>query len=305
MINYRKILRSRKLRLKIIEMLAWVPDSVMLPIQYWVQLGRWPNLKKPRRYTEKMQCYKMRYHNPIMIPCVDKYDVREFVKSRGLEHILNEVYGVYERPNEVDFGCLPNQFVCKDTLGSGSNTVVVCKDKNELDITSLKEQMNVWVSKNVHIKSGGREWPYYEGKDSRILIEKLLSTSDPKGLKDYKFFCFNGRVHFLYLSQGLDQIDTASISFVDLNWNQLPFRRLDFPPFAQLPKRPDNFEEMVKIAETLSEGFPHVRVDLYDIDDNQIVFGEMTFYNSSGYMRLSPDEYDFKIGDMFDISSFM
>ncbi len=302
MINYRNIIKSRDLRLKILDWLSWVPDSMMLRFQYYIQLGRRLNLKHPRRYTEKIQYYKIHYKNPLLIPCVDKYDVREYVRDCGLDYILNELYGIYEHADEVDFKRLPDEFVCKDTLGGGSNGVVVVKSKSKYDIPKLKKQMETWVTKDVHIKGGGREWPYYAGKHCRILIEKLLKTDDPKGLKDYKFFCFQGKAEFLYVSQGLDQIETASISFLDMNWQMLPFRRMDFPPFPSLPEKPSNFDEMKQVAERLAKDFPHVRVDLYNLD-GRIVFGELTFYNSSGYMRFEPDEYDFIVGNMFDLSS--
>ena len=303
MINYRNIIKSRDLRLRILNALSWVPDSLMLRVQYMIQMGHWLHLRHPKRYTEKIQYYKIHYKNPLLIPCVDKYDVREYVKSCGLEDILNEVYGCYEKSIDIDFDKLPNEFVCKDTLGGGSNGVILCRDKRTLDIPSLKEIMDSWTSKDAHVKGGGREWPYYKGKNCRILIEKLLKTKDNGDLKDYKFFCFNGEVKFLYVSQGLDHIETASISFLSKDWSWMPFRRMDFPPLDVLPEKPACYDKMIEVAERLSKGFPHVRVDLYDIDGN-IVFGELTFYNSSGYMRLSPDKYDYVVGDMFDISDF-
>ena len=31
------------------------------------------------------------------------------------------------------------------------------------------------------------------------------------------------------------------------------------------------------------------------------LFGEITFYNDSGYMKYDPDEFDFIAGDMFEL----
>lgn len=303
MLNYRNIIKSRELRMRILNILAWIPDAFMLRMQYMLQMGHWLNLKKPKRYSEKIQYYKLFYNNPVLIQCVDKYDVREYVKSCGLGCILNDVYGIYDNSSEINFEILPEEFVCKDTLGAGSNAVILCRSKSDIDIPSLISQMDTWTSKNVHIKSGGREWPYYSGKNSRIIIEKLLKTSDSSELKDYKFFCFHGEVKFLYVSEGLDKAETASVSFLSKEWEFLPFRRLDYPPLHNLPQKPNTLNSMIEVAERLSKDFPHVRVDLYDID-GKIIFGELTFYNSSGYMRLSPDKYDFKIGEMFDICGF-
>ena len=55
---------------------------------------------------------------------------------------------------------------------------------------------------------------------------------------------------------------------------------------------------MIEIAEILSKDFPHVRVDLYNIK-GKITFGELTFYNSSGYTVFNPDNFDYILGENF------
>ena len=60
---------------------------------------------------------------------------------------------------------------------------------------------------------------------------------------------------------------------------------------------------MKLLAEGLSRNFPHVRVDLYNIA-GKIYFGELTFYDGSGYMTFNPDSFDEEMGRNFDISSF-
>ena len=67
------------------------------------------------------------------------------------------------------------------------------------------------------------------------------------------------------------------------------------PIEVSLLKRPENFEEMKQIAATLSKGFPHVRVDLYSVD-NKTYFGELTFFDSSGYDNMSSDSVDLEWG---------
>jgi hypothetical protein len=57
---------------------------------------------------------------------------------------------------------------------------------------------------------------------------------------------------------------------------------------------------MMEMAENLSAEFPHVRVDLYNID-GQIYFGELTFFNASGYMKFEPDAFDFEMGEKFKL----
>ena len=116
MIDYKKILKNQKVRFRILNLLSWIPDKTMVKLQYRIKLGRKLNLKNPERFTEKLQWYKLYYRDPIMHQCVDKYEVRKYVESKGLKNILNELYGVYDGPEEINFEKLPKKFVIKTTI---------------------------------------------------------------------------------------------------------------------------------------------------------------------------------------------
>ena len=140
--DYKKIIKNQTTRLKILRLLSFVPDRLMLKIQYFIKFKRRLNLNNPRRFTEKIQWYKLYYKNPLMIKCADKNDVREYVKSKGLEKYLIPCYGVYNSPEEIDWDSLPNQFVMKDTLGSGGHSVQIIKDKEHENLNMLREFAN-------------------------------------------------------------------------------------------------------------------------------------------------------------------
>ena len=144
--NYRNIIKSRELRVKLLTFLGWIPDSVMLRLQYWLQTGRKLNLKNPKRFTEKLQLYKMKYRNPDMLRCTDKYEVRKYIEEKGLGEYLIPLIGVYNSVDEIDYTNLPNQFVAKTTDGGGGNQVLICKDKNALSEQNLKRRLNGWMS---------------------------------------------------------------------------------------------------------------------------------------------------------------
>ena len=57
---------------------------------------------------------------------------------------------------------------------------------------------------------------------------------------------------------------------------------------------------MINIAEKLSAPFPHVRVDLYNINGT-VIFGELTFFTNSGVIPFDPDSFDFEIGEAFEV----
>ena len=125
---------------------------------------------------------------------------------------------------------------------------------------------------------------------------------ESEGLKDYKFYCFNGEPKFLYVSQDLDNHEKGRISFVTMDWEFAPFHRNDYKPFEQLPEKPKNFDKLKDYAAKLAKGHAYMRVDLYDVNDT-IYFSELTFYPGSGYTELEPAIWDEKLGDMLELPS--
>lgn len=298
MMDYKKIFKTESSRKRILEALNFIPDKTMVKIQYRIKLNRKLNLKNPQRYSEKLQWYKLYYRNPLMSVCADKFDVRDYVKSKGLAHILNENYGVYDSADDIDYDVLPTKFILKDTLGGGGRSMLFVTDKDELDIEQAKTTMQQWTNAAVKKKSLGREW-VYQGKKHRIIAEKYLEGDESGDLPDYKFFCFNGRVFCSYhMVNYTMHHEEGILGFLDRDFNLLPAHRADFKAMTVQPPKPKNYEKMVEMAECLSEGFPHVRVDFYNID-GKIVFGEMTFFNASGYTIFEPDEFDFELGKQF------
>lgn len=296
--DYKKIIKRKEVRFTMLRMLSFVPDGLMVRLQYYIKLRRWPNLKHPTRFSEKLQCYKLRYHNPLLGQCVDKYTVRQYVQSKGLGDILNELYGVFDRADDIPFEHLPNRFVIKTTdgLGAGVN-VMICTDKTCLDITATVKKVNSWL--NMKLMNPGREWAYSQINQSRIIVEKYIDSAGNKdGLIDYKFFCFDGEPHYMYIIRGRKLGEGAFLGIYDIKYNKLNVYRCDEKRAIEPQPIPENYERMVEIARQLSSDFPHVRVDLYNVE-GKIIFGELTFYDGSGYMSYDPDSFDIEMGRLF------
>lgn len=292
--GYKNIIKSKSMRLKVLGFLSFVPDKLMIPLQYRIKTGHHLNLKNPVRYTEKVQWYKLNYRKKIMTNCSDKYMVRKFVEKRGLGHILNTLYAVYNSPDEIDFDSLPNSFAMKMNVGSGMNYFVA--DKTKENIEKLRGLAEKWFSADSY--SYGREWCYCDIKP-RIIFEELLPMNEYDDLPDYKFFCFDGEPFCLYtMIDYTKNHDNGKLGFYDTKFNLLPYYRKDFKPIVEQVPIPKNFNKMVEYAKILSKEFPHVRVDFYNIE-GRIVFGELTFYNASGYTVFEPDEFDYILGKQF------
>ena len=299
MFDYKKLIKNRTIRMKILHLLDFIPDSLMLKFQYFIQTGNKLNLKNPQRYTEKIQWYKLYYRNPLMKQCVDKYDVRQYVEQCGLKEILNECYGVFDNAEDVDFNKLPNSFVLKDTLGGGGNDIIIVKNKNKLNINETIERMKEWTNYPYKGKHPGREWAY-EGKKHRIIVEKYLTDlNQPNGIMDYKFFCFNGKIFCSYLLKNTESHDMSQLAFFDKDFNALNVYRPSYAkPLISIQEKPLHYDKMLIYAEKLSSKFPAARIDFYNLS-GRIIFGEITFFTASGYISFVPDKFDFILGKEF------
>ena len=157
MIKYQKILKSRNLRRKLLALFSFIPDKIMLRIQYYIKMGRRLDLKTPTRYTEKIQWYKLNYHNPLLPSLVDKYDVKDYIRKMNLEDCLVEDYGVYDNYDDIRWDVLPSSFVIKDTLGGGSLSVIIVKDKKSFSQEKIRSIIDRWVRSEHRKKTDGRD----------------------------------------------------------------------------------------------------------------------------------------------------
>ena len=300
--NYKNIIRSRRLRLIILQMLSWVPDSIMIRLQYWLHNGRFLNINNPKRFTEKIQWYKLYYRNPILWRCVDKYEVREYLREKGYSHYLNELYCIENNIENIDFTHLPERYVVKATSGGGSNWVYVCKNNNAESQSEILKRFK-GVGGQTNKLNPGREWAYEKMPPNRIMVEEFIYPEKGQDcLTDYKFYCFGGKP--MYCQVIADRTTKETIDFYDMDWNHMHFYGLnpECKQSVQTRHKPKGYDEMIKLASELSQDFPFVRVDLYNVD-GRIYFGELTFYPASGYGAFTPDNIDFEIGDLFVLPS--
>lgn len=273
-----------------------LPDDKYLKYRYRIQLGKKLDLDNPKTFNEKMQWLKLHDRNPKYIKMVDKYEAKKYVSEIiGDEYIIPTI-GIYDSFDEIDFNNLPNKFVMKCTHDSGC--IIICKDKKKLDIEQAKQKFNKGLKRNYYF--GGREWPYKELKP-RIIIEEYMNDGINEQLNDYKLMCFNGKVESCFVcSERNNKKDGLAVTFFDKKWNKMPFKR-HYRNSNKEIKKPINYNKMIELAEILSNGIPFLRVDFYEIK-GKIYFGELTFYPGSGFEEFSPEEWDYKLGEMIDIS---
>lgn len=295
----RKILNAIKqpkiLFTLILNKMKFLPDKTYLKLRYRVEFGKKLDLKNPKSFNEKLNWLKLYDRKPIYNTMVDKYEVRKYISETIGEEYLIPLIGIWNSFDEIDFDALPEQFVLKCTHDSGS--VVICKDKSKFDYNAAKRKLERKFNKNLYWWA--REWVYKDIKP-RIIAEKYMNDGIHDDMVDYKFFCFNGKPEYIYVSENLSDHKNGAISFYDMDFNEAPFRRTDFKKLDHAPEKPESFDKMVELAKILSKDHYFLRVDFYDIC-GKIYFGELTFCPAAGYMPIVPQEWDYKLGEMLDI----
>lgn len=273
-------------------------DANYLKVRFRLLMGKKLDLKNPRTFSEKIQWLKLYDRNPEYTKMVDKYAVKEYVsKIIGTEYII-PTFGVWDKPEDIDWGSLPNQFVLKTTHGGGSNGVVICKDKSLFNCQEAIEKLKRNMFSDWRIEM---EWPY-KNVPRRIIAEEYITPANGvKDLPDFKWYCFNGVPKYCQVIQ--DRSSKETIDFFDTEWKHQDF--IGFNPQARNaiyePKRPKNLNTQIKIAQLLSAKIPFARVDLYEVED-KVLFGEITFYPLSGMGTIKPCEYEYELGKMININ---
>ena len=279
--------------------LSFLPDKLYLSLRYRCKMGYWIDWKNPKTFTEKIQWLKINNRKPEYTRMVDKLAVKEYVAGIIGEEYIIPTLGVWDKPEEIDWESLPDQFVLKTTHGGGGGGVVICRDKKTFDRWKAIEKLT--ESLNSDIYKSFREWPYKD-VPKRVIAEKFMTPErNPAsvGLLDYKFFCFNGKVRFFKVDFG--RFVEHHANYYDTDGNLLPFGEKDFEPDSTYPiELPDNLSEMISLAERLSENEPFLRVDFYNVKGN-IYFGELTFYPASGMGKWTCEDADYVIGKMLTV----
>ena len=267
----------------------FLSDESYLKLKFRHRVGYSLNLDNPRSFNEKLQWLKLYDKHPEYTRMVDKATAKDYVAGIVGEKYIIPTLGVWNSVDGIDWDGLPDQFVVKLTGDSGG--VVVCKDKKSFDRRAAIKKLKMH-GERTHVKYS-KEYPYKD-VPQRYIAEQYMEDESGVELKDYKFFCFEGKPRFLFVATGRQNNDTR-FDFYDMDFNHLPV--LNGHPNADVwPTKTENFDEMIQVAERLSQGMPHVRVDLYNCN-GKIYFGELTFFHWSGMVPFEPVEWDYKFGE--------
>ena len=250
-------------------------------------LGYWPRIRTPRSLNEKIMHRMLFTDNEFYSKIADKWEVREYVDEKIGDHILTDVPHVTDDPETIPFDDLPQKFVIKPTHSCGN--VIIVEDKDKRDFNGIKDTCQTWL--NTKYGDNTNEY-WYQDIKPQILIEEYIESGERKAPLDYKFFVFHGEVKFIQIDFG--RFSEHKMTLYSPKWEMLDFKK-DYPRGPDLEK-PSDLEQMREMAETLGEDFEFARVDLYNPNEGEIRFGEITLSPGAGHSGFDPTQADFEVG---------
>lgn len=265
---------------------------------YIKTFGEIPDFENPKTFSEKLIFLKMYYNNLLQNVCADKYSVCSYIKQCGYPDIIKIMYRVYNNIDEINLDDLPDKFFIQCSHTQGFNFVV---DKSDSEQFEEIKKIYRPIMKRKHYKPLRENC--YKNIVPRIICSEYLEEKGVESLTDYKFYCFDGEAKYFMVSYGEFSHNVKNHKF-DMNWNSIDhlFKKKESIDKNSI-RRPFNFNKMVEIAERLSKPFPHVRVDLYNIN-GRIIFGEMTFYSNGGFVNIYSKEMDKQIASWIDLEKY-
>lgn len=301
-------IRTNKILSVVLRPLIWSAEwlgkhhpILLVKLRYYVRFHKKLDLQHPRTLNEKILYLSLKTDTSQWTTCADKYAVRKYVDECGCGDTLVNLYGVWDKAEDIDFDALPQQFVLKGNHGSGD--VAIVTDKEKLDRNAVINTFSKDLKKKYGALEGGLHYMRIEPK---VIAEELIVNDDKtklfsSSLVDYKIWCFDGKPQFIWVSYDRHGNYKKHMLF-DTNWNVHPEYLVYDKNYIQgevIPK-PGNFEEMLRIASLLSQPFPQVRCDLYNVN-GRIYFGELSFTGRGGMMKNYTDQFQLIAGGMISL----
>ena len=271
-----------KIKISLAKVLALISPTLNTQVWFHQRFGRFINMRNPQTLNEKICWLKLHtyYKNPLVSQCADKYAVRDYIKQQGLGDTLNQLLGVYDKPEDIDFERLPQKFVLKSNYFYG--LYIICTDKNKINRTEVIKQMCKWKHNSDHLIFSEMQ---YDKIPRKILCEKYIDTPDGLAPTDYKVYCMNGKAHYVQVCIGRTQTELPKFYFFDTEGKIIRNFTNDGLALSknQQVKIPslELWQQMILYSEKLCMPFPFVRVDFY-IEQDKIIFGELTFTPAAG-----------------------
>lgn len=283
--------------MNILEIVKWgilhqIPKELAHSIIYYQRHGALWNRNNPKTYDEKIHWHIVNTYGNQYACYADKYLVRKYVKECGLEKYLITLLGVYEKPEQIDYSKLPNEFILKTNHASGPDFYCICRGKEQIDVKEVNHKFKMALKKDFSFKTC--EY-HYHTIHPLIMCEKLLERKDGTCLTDYKVVCHYGKPECILVCTNRDE----GRDYYSTNWEYLDYVKEEYRSRERTSK-PKVLPEMLNAAAILSKPFPIARIDFYVVND-KLYFGEITLTPSGGNHQNLNDKGQKELGSFIPI----
>ncbi len=259
------------------------------------RVGYVPDFENPRSHNEKINWRKLYDRNPIYPVICDKLRVRDHVAGvlgqDAAKHLFPRMLGVSANPSARWLRRFGTGIAIKANNGCSANLFVMPGDRP--DWYQMARTARRWMRQQHGVLL--QEWAYWQ-IPPRVIVEELLVTPDGRCADDIKFAMFDGVCRFIQIDHDRFGHKCEGFFWPDgtrIDVAATPVPRTDFIAHKDL-------DRMLMVAERLSAGFDHIRVDFLVAGD-RFALNELTIYRGSGLNPFIPESYDFEFGAMWTL----
>lgn len=275
-------------------LLEWRLRIIEIRRTYKNSHGRAPSVLFPRLYSEKIQWRKLFGSDPRHAVFCDKLATRAYIAGKGFGHLLPDLIWSGEDLSDSPIRSLDFPVVLKSNHASAQYVFV--RDCAAINYDEIANLTRKWLA--VDWAEQLNE-PAYFGIPRRLMIERMIANGDGSQTIEHRVFVFHGKVKLI--ASMIVTNDGVFSLFHTPDWERLYWKGIN-PPYEPGLPRPERITEIIAIAEALTDGDDHLRVDFYD-DGTRLFIGEITVYSWSGLLNLSPRTADSQMGAFWTLKS--
>lgn len=269
-------------------MSALLPAPVRRTLLYRRATGRFPPLRRPRTFTEKLNWRITVDRRELLAPTCDKLAMKEHARTLapGLVRVPETLWSSTDVAGLADVDLAgpwvlkPNHSCIRRLFGRGP-----------ADVADLRRRTAGWVEERYWRTS--EEWAYRRARPA-LLVEEFIGVPGVVPA-DLKVPVVGGEPRLVELHTGRG--DDHRVRLYSPAWEPLPWT-IGYRPGPDAAP-PERLEDLLKVATALADGFDMLRVDCYEVD-GELWFGELTPYPGAGLAPLEP-ELDAQLGAVWTL----
>ncbi len=266
-----------------------------LPMICSKRKGLWPNLYKPRSYTEIAICRRLRdpFHDKKAYYS-DIFNARSYAQEvLGSEHV-EQFLATWDKPSEFFKDELPNSFaVC---CNQSSEAKISIFDKRLILNGDVQAQLKKWTYGNFAYLHNYNL--YQRDIKKRFYAEELLLDDHPE--KVVSFWYFNSELRFIQISGTENHIDKCSC--FDPQGELMLFSLAALNHDHNIDASA-HIERLGSKAESLALDVDHCIIIFRKGQDGAYRFYKYSFGSCETFAAWRPTRADYLVGDYWDITS--